>query len=349
MTKRRGVARRLWDNLAWRTIAYYLVLLGLLAVAWPYLPDQARALLLEPAGPSVPGLEFTRQDVLQTGATPGPSPVAELYSAAVAMIGAALLALPVAWLYILTRQKEGFRPSVVHTLIILPVVVGGVVVLVKNSIALAFSLAGIVAAVRFRNTLEDSKDAVYIFVATAVGLAAAVAPPVALAISLIYNAIILMLWYTDFGRTSAVFEGALAEQRLETVRQFAGRQSSFVTKLDEELLKDLSPEQLDVIAERARKRRGQAAPDAEPDTEPDFDVLLRVRTRSATEARAAVEPVLDQRLKRWRFSAVVPERQTPAVATTSHAGAPSSPWTMTAWLGRSWSGFDVPQANCAVE
>jgi len=306
MSKRRGPFRRLWDNLAARTVAYYVVLLSLLGLVWQYLPETARALLLEPAGPTVPGLEFGRSAAVAAAETEV-GPIAEMYSAAVAMIVAALLTLPVAWLYILTRQKKGFRQSVVHTLIILSVVVGGVVVLVKNSLALAFSLAGIVAAVRFRNTLEDSKDAVYIFVATAVGLAAGVAPPVALAISLIYNTIILWLWYTDFGRTSAVFEGAIAEQRLEAARQFAGRQSSFVAKLDEEILKSLSPEQLDVVADRARKRRGQAAPDLEEEREPDFDVLLRVRTRNATEARGAVEPVLDQQLKKWRFSSIVPE------------------------------------------
>ncbi len=80
--------------------------------------------------------------------------------------------LPVSWVYILTRQKKGFRQSVVQTLIILPIVVAGVVLLVKNSIALAFSLGGIVAAVSFRNTLRDTKDAVYIFLAIGVGLAA---------------------------------------------------------------------------------------------------------------------------------------------------------------------------------
>jgi hypothetical protein len=307
MAKGRSPLRRLWDSLAGRTIAYYVVLLAVLALIWPYLPAQARALLLEPAGPSVPGLDFTRREVIQTGAAPGVAPFAELYSASVAMIGAALLALPIAWLYILTRHKKGFRQSLVHTMIILPVVVGGVVVLVKNSLALAFSLAGIVAAVRFRNTLEDSKDAVYIFVATAVGLAAAVAPPVALVVSLIYNVIILVLWYTDFGRTSAVFEGSVAEQRLEAARQFAGRQSSFVARLDEEVLKSLSPEQLDVLAERAHKRRSQAAQDGDEEAEPDFDVLLRIRTRNAAEARQAVEPVLEDRLKKWRFSGVVPE------------------------------------------
>ena len=76
------------------------------------------------------------------------------------MTGAFLLMLPVAWVYILTRQKKGYRQSVVQTLIILPIVVAGVVLLVKNSVALAFSLGGIVAAVSFRNTLRDTKDAV---------------------------------------------------------------------------------------------------------------------------------------------------------------------------------------------
>ncbi len=308
MTRHRGPLRRLWDSLAARTMAYYAVLVSAAALVWPYLSDRARELLLEPAGPSLPaGLgRSAAGDVLAQTAL---GPVGQVSSAAIAMCVAALLTLPVAWLYILTRQKKGFRQSVVHTLIILPVVVGGVVVLVKNSLALAFSLAGIVAAVRFRNTLEDSKDAVYIFVATAIGLAAGVAPPVALTISLIYNTIILALWYTDFGRTSAMFEGAMAAQRLEAAREFAGRESGFVTRLDQEVLQSLSPEQLDVLAERARKRRGQAAPDVEAEAEPDFDVLLRVRTRSAADARLAVEPVLDAQLKKWRFSGVVPEAE----------------------------------------
>jgi hypothetical protein len=298
--------RRLWDNLAARTAGYYLVLAGAAWAVWPYLPERARELLLEPAGPVAPAMDLGRAAAGRELARTALGPVGEVASVAIAMGLSALFTLPVAWLYILTRQKKGFRQSVVHTLIILPVVVGGVVVLVKNSLALAFSLAGIVAAVRFRNTLEDSKDAVYIFVATAIGLAAGVAPPVAFTISLIYNAVILTLWYTDLGRTSAVFEGSVAEQRLQTARQFAGRDTGFVRKLDDEILTSLSPEQLDVLAERARKRRDQAAPDAQ-EAEPDFDVLLRIRTTNAAEARRAVEPVLEDRLKKWRLSGVVPE------------------------------------------
>lgn len=70
--------------------------------------------------------------------------------------------------------------------------------IVKYSIALAFSLGGIAAAVRFRNTLDDSKDAVYVFLATGVGIAAAVDLPVALLILLLFNALIVARWMTDF-------------------------------------------------------------------------------------------------------------------------------------------------------
>jgi hypothetical protein len=70
--------------------------------------------------------------------------------AIVAMVTAFVTALPVAWIYTATRNKKGFQQSVVQTMIILPVIIAGIVVLVKHSVALAFSLGGIVAAVRFR-------------------------------------------------------------------------------------------------------------------------------------------------------------------------------------------------------
>ena len=301
--KRRGRVRRLWDDLAARTIGYYIVLLTAIAVLWRTVPS-LQGLLLAPAGNIAILEQLTRGGAAQALASAQPlGPFTQMAHVAAAMTVAALLALPVAWLYILTRRKKGFRQSVVHTQIILPVVVSGVVVLVKSSLALAFALAGIVAAVRFRNTLEDSKDAVYIFLATALGLAAGVDPPVALAISLIYNVIILLLWYSDFGRTAAVFEGAVAEQHLAEARVFAGRQSSFITRLDDEVLKALSAEQLDVLTDRAQKRRMEAGDDkGDEEQEPDFDVLLRVSTREPELARREVEAVLQDRLKKWRFS-----------------------------------------------
>ncbi len=224
---------------------------------------------------------------------------------AAAMVGAVLLALPVCWIYTLTRQKRGYQQSVVQTLMILPPLVAGVVVLVKYSVALAFSLAGIVAAVRFRNTLEDSKDAVYVFLATAIGLSAAVQLPVAAVISVSFNLLILALFLTDFGKSSA-FEGARAEKKLEATRQRMRQTGSFVAMLDNEIFENMTPEQLEVAADRAWRKRRKMDPGEAPEDEEmqRRDVLLRIRTADPDGARAAIEQVFDEFLKKWRFVGV---------------------------------------------
>jgi len=229
-------------------------------------------------------------------------PAAELWAiAAVAMLGAGLLALPLAWLYTITRQKRGYRQSVVHSLILLPVVVAGVVVLVKHSLALAFSLAGIVAAVRFRNTLEDSKDAVYIFVATGIGLAAGVELSVALALSLVYNFLTLLLFRTDFGRTPARLEGEMAEERMRRALAVANRTSQFVARLDQEVLEGMAPAQLEAIADRAWQRRKDETGATTGEERARFDCILTVRTDGEHRAREVVESSLGRSAKRWRF------------------------------------------------
>ena len=123
------------------------------------------------------------------------------------MLGALALALPLAWVFVITRRRKGFSQSIVHTLIILPIAVAGIMVVVQNSLALAFGLAGI-AALRFRNTLDDTKDAIYLFVATGVGIAAAADQfDVGLALSFLFNATIVVLWWTNYGRTPTQHQG----------------------------------------------------------------------------------------------------------------------------------------------
>jgi polyphosphate kinase len=74
------------------------------------------------------------------------------------------------------------------------------VIIVQTSVPLAFSLAGIVAAVRFRNTLQDTKDAVYIFMSIGVGLAAGVeALPIAFVISATFNFVVVGIWQFEVG------------------------------------------------------------------------------------------------------------------------------------------------------
>lgn len=345
-TRRSGnsLDRRLRDDHALRVALYYLVLAGVVTLLWRW--DASHRVLLEtmPLGGEVLGLgkpsrNTIAQEAAAEAAAAGPLRVAG--STGMAIIAAVLLSLPVAWIYILTRQKKGYRQSVVQTLIVLPVVVAGIVVLVKNSLALAFSLAGIVAAVKFRNTLEDSKDAVYIFLATAIGLAAGVHLPVAVVISVAYNLVVYLLWRTDFGRSPARLEGKEAERRLERALAVASRTGTFVAKLDEEILKSMAPEQLDALADRAWRRRKKLAAasgvmttgetTAEHSTTDgvrptpvgnvqvghegergerervSFEKLLRVHARDVEAARLSAEGMLPDHLKRWRFGGVVHE------------------------------------------
>jgi len=220
---------------------------------------------------------------------------------AVAMVSAGVLGLPVAWLYTITRQKRGYRQSLVHSLILLPVIVAGVVVLVKFSLALAFSLAGIVAAVRFRHTLEDSKDAVFVFAATGIGLASGVELTAAAALSFVFNLTTLLLFRSDFGRTPGRLEGEMAVARMRRALAIANRTSQFVARLDHEILEELAPEQLEALADRAWKRRAEAEPEAEVDEGLTYGAVLTVHTDGGAPARECVERVMHRLAKRWHF------------------------------------------------
>jgi len=121
-----------------------------------------------------------------------------LGTGAAAVIAAFLLALPVAFTYVRTRNRLKYDESLVQTVIMLPVVVTSILIVVENSLALAFSLAGIVAAVRFRNNLKDSRDAVYVFAAVGIGFASGVgALAIAAFLSVFFCALELLLWKMD--------------------------------------------------------------------------------------------------------------------------------------------------------
>ncbi len=121
-----------------------------------------------------------------------------LQTGAAGVIAAFLLAVPVAFTYVRTRNSLQYDKSVVQSVIMLPVVVTSILIVVENSLALAFSLAGIVAAVRFRNNLKDSRDAVYIFAGVGIGFASGVgALTIAAFLSTFFCALELLLWKLD--------------------------------------------------------------------------------------------------------------------------------------------------------
>ena len=297
-----------------RVVAYYVLLISGTVLLVRLFPDQLSHLFTAERMEELARIprhgDLSSLAQPPAGAAPGPTgavPLAPALAAGLAMVGSTLLMLPVAWIYTMTRQKRGYRQSIVQTLVILPAVVAGVVILVKNSLALAFSLAGIVAAMNFRARLRDSKDMVYVFLAMVIGLAAGVQIiTVALAVSMIFNLMILLLAWTDFGRSPAALEGTRARARLERARQLAAvnRTGMFMSVMEREVLQSLSPEQLDVLTERARRlRRGTG--DVEPGNDKPLNTVLRVFGPEPEALRAVAESVLAAEVKAWKFGGIV--------------------------------------------
>lgn len=121
---------------------------------------------------------------------------------AFASVGALVLTVPVSWTYFITTRGRRIDQSFLQTIMILPIVVTGISMIVLNSLALAFALAGVVAAVRFRFTLAQPSDAMYIFVAIAIGLGSGIgALGVATVISMAFVFATLFIWKLEYGKT----------------------------------------------------------------------------------------------------------------------------------------------------
>lgn len=133
---------------------------------------------------------------------------------ALASLGAGILIVPVSWVYFITSRSKAVNQPFVQTIIIMPIVVTGISMIVLNSLALAFSLAGIVAAVRFRFTLDQPSHAMYIFVAISIGLGSGIgALGVAMVISMAFVYTTLIIWKLEYGKgTSGPFMSMLTRR-----------------------------------------------------------------------------------------------------------------------------------------
>jgi hypothetical protein len=288
---------RLVQSIPFRVVMFYVIVGGGAMLFGPELLEHAPELAPPNvgAGPA-PGVEATGPF------TEAPPPLLDRPALAVGTAAGAafLLGLPVAWVYMLTREKKGYRQTVVHTLVLLPMVVAGMSVLIKGSLSLAFGIAGIAAAVRFRNTLDDAKDAVYLLLTLAIGLGTAANLGIAFSLSAMFNLAALAIFYTDFGRTPPGLEGERAQRQLERAIAIANRTSEFVARVDDAVLRELAPPQLDALAQRLRRRRDESSGQLPDNPELQYDARLRIVTTDPEAVRMLVEPVLETRVKRWR-------------------------------------------------
>jgi len=244
-------------------VLYYLLLFGVGAAVVAFVPGAADMI----SGRRLLELSQGKQglvDAIQQ--TPGTWFVWNLsISMALSMLGAFLLMLPASWVYMATRQKKGFDQQVVQTIIILAVAVAGVVIIARNSIALAFSLAGVVGAVRFRNTLPETRDSLYIFLSIGVGLAAGVEALTAAAVlSMVFNFIVLAMHRSDYG---------MCELGSDPRRLLVGCAIA--------------------DAKNGDKKKGK-----------DFNAVLLVRALDTERARPAVDAILECEVSRFRLAEI---------------------------------------------
>lgn len=120
---------------------------------------------------------------------------------AFSLAGAILVMLPITWTYIATKREVGYRRTFVRALIVLPVCATTIVLLIQDSLALAFGLAAMVAAVRFRVALEEAIDGIYIFSSICVGLAAGIGYlGIAIMMALFFSLTNAVLWGMNYGQ-----------------------------------------------------------------------------------------------------------------------------------------------------
>jgi hypothetical protein len=179
---------------------FYVIVTGLVLALTALVPGFEHYLPIGGAEGLLSGDDSDPFETISIGATMVGNLTDSIVYLFVTVLGALITILPATWTYMACRDQENYDQSLVETMVVLPVLVTSIVILVHNSLALAFSLAGIVGAVRFRNSLKSSGDALFVLLAIGIGLSSGVgALEVALVMSVIFNYVFLALWALDYG------------------------------------------------------------------------------------------------------------------------------------------------------
>jgi uncharacterized protein DUF4956 len=287
-----------------RLLAYYLILAVVVVILAYLFPDAIRRISAKGLGEVSEG-PTVLTDALAGGGVSnspfGPGSLADISATTILiLLGALALMLPVTWVYMSARSIPGHNQNVVQTLIILPLVVAGIVFLVQNSLALAFSLAGVVGAVRFRTTLRDTRDLVYIFLSIVIGFAAGVQSlAVGALISIVFNVVLLITWRYDYGRN--VLTPTAASQWAGPLHSLASDTGDHEIP-DRDLVLSLTPDKAEALADRFHRVRKVLGT---KNKKPRYNSVLTVTTDNVPDAQRQVEEVLARMTKRWALDEVV--------------------------------------------
>jgi hypothetical protein len=152
---------------------------------------------------------------------------------------------------------------------------------------------------RFRTTLRDSRDLVYIFLAIVVGFAAGVQSlAVGAVVSIIFNFVLIITWRYDYGRNMLMPTAAAQWSRpLQALASPTGDHQV----PDRDLLLSLTPEKANALADRFDRVRAAMGKKKKA----RYNSVLTITTDDVPDAQKQVEEVLDRMTKRWDLDEVV--------------------------------------------
>lgn len=287
-----------------RLLAYYGILaIIVLALAY-FFPDVLRRVAAKGVsevaeGPTVLVDALNASPSASVGFGPGSLGDVAITTVLI-LLGTLVLMLPVTWVYMSARPIPGHNQAIVQTLLFLPMVVAGIVFIIQNSLALAFSLAGVMAAVRFRTTLRDTRDVVYIFLSIVVGFAGGVQSlAVGAIISIVYNMVLLITWRYDYGRN--VLTPTASSQWAGPLHTLASETGMHEIP-DRDLVLSLTPEKANALADRFERVSDKIG---KKKKKPRYDSVLTIKTYDVPEVQAQLEKVLDKMTKRWALDEIV--------------------------------------------
>ncbi len=208
-------------RMAARLVVYFVCVLGLFATLLFFVPWGSDVLPIGGNEIDVPGSaeaifgaiddpqENQNENETVTWGERLEAPVALLISLAFTVS----LMIPITWVYMATKFAQGFRKTFVVALIVLPICATSIVLLIQDSLALAFGLAALVAAVRFRVTLTDALDGIHIFAAICVGLSSGVGyVGVGYVMTVFFCFASVILWHLNYG-ANPVEDARIARKR----------------------------------------------------------------------------------------------------------------------------------------
>lgn len=217
-------------RLALRLSVYFAIALGSLLALAAYFPGAEQYLPVGGNDLQLPGTVEELAESLQGG---GAGIWDERLDAALTVIasilGSIILIVPITWVYIAVKHQVGYQKAFVAALITLPICASSVVLLIQDSLALAFGLVALVGAVNFRVTLRDALDGTYIFAAICVGLASGIGyVGVGMVMTIAFCFASVILWNLGYGVNpieEAKVAGKLAKLEQEQAHPGFGRDS----------------------------------------------------------------------------------------------------------------------------